>query len=150
LYSCQAGSAAVAATQKAFRRAFSKWCCTIATKELSTPPGDIARPHHRTRRFSPDLSGPRGELSCTDLDIAVNGERQVSDAAARAEAKDVIDRWNEQLVSSRDMLWSPAIPAALIAGTLWLDVFCPGCGTSRAICRRELVIGLLRMRRKIV
>jgi hypothetical protein len=71
LYSCQAGSAAVAATQKAFRRAFSKWCCTIATKELSTPPGDIARPHHRTRRFSPDLSGPRGELSCTDLDIAV-------------------------------------------------------------------------------
>jgi uncharacterized protein (DUF2252 family) len=32
---------------------------------LSTPPGNIARPHHRTRRFSPDLSGPRGELSCT-------------------------------------------------------------------------------------
>jgi hypothetical protein len=31
------------------------------------------------------------------------------------------------------MLWSPAIRAALIAGTPWLDVFCPGCGTSRAI-----------------
>jgi hypothetical protein len=28
------------------------------------------------------------------------------------------------------MLWPPAIPAALIAGTLWLDVFCPGCGTT--------------------
>jgi hypothetical protein len=113
------------------------------------PRGDIARPRRRTRRFSSDLSGPRGE-SCTGLDIAVNGERQVSDAAARAEAKDFIDRWNEQLVSSRDMLWSPTIRAALIAGTPWLDVFCPGCGTSRAICRRELVIGLLRMRRKIV
>jgi hypothetical protein len=29
------------------------------------------------------------------------------DAAARAEAKAVIERWNEQLAASRDMLWSP-------------------------------------------
>ena len=84
------------------------------------------------------------------LDIATNAKRQVADAAARAEAKAVVERWNEQLVASRDMLWSPTIRAALIAGTPWLDAFCPGCGTSRAICRRELVIGLLRMRRKIV
>jgi hypothetical protein len=38
----------------------------------------------------------------------------------------------------RDMLWSPAIRAALLAGTPWLDVFCPGCGTSRAIDLRTL------------
>src|SRR5271154_6008297 len=67
------------------------------------------------------------------LDIAINAKRQVADAAARAEAKAVIERWNEQLATSRDMLWSPTIRAALIAGTPWLDVHCPGRGTSRAI-----------------
>jgi hypothetical protein len=72
------------------------------------------------------------------LDIAIGAKRQVADAAARAEAKAVIERWNEQLVTSRDMLWSPTIRAALIAGTPWLDVFCPGCGTSRAINLRKV------------
>jgi hypothetical protein len=36
------------------------------------------------------------------------------------------------------MLWSPTIRAALIAGTPRLDVFCPGCGTSRAIDLRKV------------
>jgi hypothetical protein len=36
------------------------------------------------------------------------------------------------------MMWSPTIRAALIAGTPWLDVFCPGCGTSRAIDLRTV------------
>jgi hypothetical protein len=49
-----------------------------------------------------------------------------------------LERWNEQLVASRDMLWSPTIRAALIAGTPWLDVFCPGCGTSWAIDLRKV------------
>jgi hypothetical protein len=39
---------------------------------------------------------------------------------------------------ARDMLWSPTIRAALIAGTPWLDVFCPACGTSRAIDLRTV------------
>ena len=72
------------------------------------------------------------------LDIAINAKRQVADAAARAEAKAVVERWNDQLAASRDMLWSPTIRAALIAGTPWLDVFCPGCGTSRAIDLRTV------------
>jgi hypothetical protein len=72
------------------------------------------------------------------LDIATAAKRQVADAAARAEAQAVIGRWNEQLAASRDMLWSPTIRAALIAGTPWLDVFCPGCGTSRAIDLRKV------------
>jgi hypothetical protein len=67
------------------------------------------------------------------LDIAIKAKRQVADAAARAAAKGVVERWNEQLAASREMLWSPTIRAALIAGTPWLDVSCPGCGTSRAI-----------------
>jgi hypothetical protein len=71
------------------------------------------------------------------LDIATAAKRQVADAAARTEAKAVVERWNEQLAASRDMLWSPTIRAALIAGTPWLDVFCPGCGTSRAINLRK-------------
>jgi hypothetical protein len=31
-----------------------------------------------------------------------NAKRQVADAAARAEAKGVVERWNEQLAASRD------------------------------------------------
>jgi hypothetical protein len=60
------------------------------------------------------------------LDIAINAKRQVADAAARAEAKGVVERWNEQLAGSRNMRWSPTIRAALIAGTPWLEVLCPG------------------------
>src|ERR1700722_2651925 len=54
-----------------------------------------------------------------------------SDGTAHAEAEVVLGRWNRRLAS--DMLWSPTIRAALLAETLWLDVFCPGCGTSQAV-----------------
>jgi hypothetical protein len=36
------------------------------------------------------------------------------------------------------MLWSPTIRAALLAGPPWLDIFCPGCGTTKAIDLRTL------------
>jgi hypothetical protein len=42
------------------------------------------------------------------------------------------------LATGRGMLGSPTIRAALIAGTPWLDVFCPGCGTKRAIDLRTV------------
>jgi hypothetical protein len=74
-------------------------------------------------------TGPRHCQKCQ----AASGRRR---RARRSAA--VIERWNEQLVASRDMLWSPTIRAALIAGTPWLDVFCPGCGTSRAINLRKV------------
>jgi hypothetical protein len=64
--------------------------------------------------------------------------RDAADKAARAEAQAVIQRWNDQLSLGRDMLWSPTIRAAMLAGTPWLDVFCPGCGTSRAIDLRTI------------
>jgi len=67
------------------------------------------------------------------LDIKAGAIRNAADKAARAEAEVVIQRWNEQLALGRDMLWSPTIRAALLAGTPWLDVFCPGCGTGKAI-----------------
>jgi hypothetical protein len=72
------------------------------------------------------------------LDIGIKARRQVADATARAEAKAVIERWNEQLAAGREMLWSPTIRAALIAGIPWLDVHCSGCGTSRAIDLRTV------------
>jgi hypothetical protein len=59
------------------------------------------------------------------LDIGVKAKRRVADSAARAEAKAVVDRWNEQLAAGRDMLWSPTIRAVLMAGMQWLDVHCP-------------------------
>jgi hypothetical protein len=62
----------------------------------------------------------------------------MADKAARLEAELVIHRWNRRLATGRDMLWSPTIRAALVAGTPWLDVFCPGCGTSRAIDLRTV------------
>ena len=36
------------------------------------------------------------------------------------------------------MLSSPTIRAAMLAGTPWLDVFCPCCGTSSAIDLRTI------------
>jgi hypothetical protein len=62
----------------------------------------------------------------------------INAGAMRNEAEAVIQCWNEQLALGRDMLWSPTIRAALLAVTPWLDVFCPGCGTSRAIDLRTL------------
>jgi hypothetical protein len=35
-------------------------------------------------------------------------------------------------------LWSPTIQCAIVAGTPYLDVHCPGCRTSRAIDIRTL------------
>jgi hypothetical protein len=70
------------------------------------------------------------------LDMKERGD--AADRAVRAEAKTVIQRWNDQLALGRDMLWSPTIRAALLAGTPWLDVFCPGCGTSKAVDLRTV------------
>jgi hypothetical protein len=72
------------------------------------------------------------------LDIKAGAAKLKADRAARAEAEAVIQRWNDQLSRGRDMLWSPTIRAALLAGTPWLDVFCPNCGTSRAIDLRTI------------
>jgi hypothetical protein len=72
------------------------------------------------------------------LDIKAGVKQDAADKAARAHAEAVIERWNEQLALGRDMLWSPTIRAALLAGTPWLDVLCPGCGTSSAIDLRTI------------
>jgi hypothetical protein len=72
------------------------------------------------------------------LDIKASAKRGADDKASRAYAKAVVERWNEQLAAGQDMLWSPTIRAAMLAGTPWLDVFCPGCGTSKAVDLRTI------------
>jgi hypothetical protein len=62
------------------------------------------------------------------LDIKAGAAKLKAERAARTEAELVVDRWNRRLATGRDMRWSPTIRAALVAGTPWLDVFCPGCG----------------------
>jgi len=65
-------------------------------------------------------------------------KRDAADKAVRTEAEAVIQRWNDHLALGRDVLWSPTIRAALLAGVPWLDVFCPGCGTAKAIDLRTV------------
>jgi hypothetical protein len=50
----------------------------------------------------------------------------------------VIERWNAALAAGRGTLWSPTIRCATLAGMPWLDVYCPGCRTSRAIDIRTI------------
>jgi len=50
----------------------------------------------------------------------------------------VVDRWNAALSAENGALWSPTIRCAVMAGAPWLNVFCPGCGTGRAIDIRTI------------
>jgi hypothetical protein len=68
------------------------------------------------------------------LYMRANADKQ----AAHDEAVRVVERWNTALAAGRGALWSPTIRAAVTAGTPWLDVYCPGCRTSRAIDIRKI------------
>jgi hypothetical protein len=61
-----------------------------------------------------------------------------ADRAARDEAARVVDRWNRAVAACRDMWWSPTIRAAIVAGMPWLDVYCPGCRTTRSLDLRTI------------
>jgi hypothetical protein len=71
-------------------------------------------------------------------DIAASLRSNAADAAALDEARRVIKRWNRALAAARDIWWSPTIRAAIVAGTPWLDIYCPGCGTVRALDIRTI------------
>jgi hypothetical protein len=66
-------------------------------------------------------------------DLAAFVRAYAANHAARAEAEGVVQRWNDAIATGADIWWSPTIRAALVAGTPWLEVYCPGCQTSRAI-----------------
>jgi hypothetical protein len=61
---------------------------------------------------------------------------QAEAEAAREYAVRIVERWNLALAASNGALWS--IRAAIVAGMPWLDVYCPGCHTCRAIDIRTI------------
>jgi hypothetical protein len=63
---------------------------------------------------------------------------RAGDKASHDEALRVVELWKSDLAAGRDIWWSPTIRAAIVAGMPWLDVYCPGCQTSRAIDIRTL------------
>jgi hypothetical protein len=71
-------------------------------------------------------------------DLAAFVRAYAANQAAQDEAAQVVERWNKAIPPGRDIWWSPTIRAALVAGTPWLDVYCPGCQTSRAIDIRTI------------
>ena len=50
-------------------------------------------------------------------DIKASAAKFMADQVAHTEAEAVVDRWNRRLATGRNMLWSPTIQAALLAGT---------------------------------
>jgi hypothetical protein len=63
---------------------------------------------------------------------------RAAETAAHDDAARVIERWNAVIAAGRDTLWSPTIRCAIIADMPWLDVYCAGCRTSRAIDIRSI------------
>src|SRR5260221_5127073 len=83
----------------------------------------------------------RKNPSVADLrrERAADEAAKLRDRIARHAALRVIERWNAERRTSRSSpLWSPTIRCAVVAGTPWLDVYCPGCRTLRAIDIRTL------------
>jgi hypothetical protein len=65
--------------------------------------------------------------------LALYMRAPAAEKAARDEAVGVVERWNAATAAGRGVLWSPTIRTAIMAGMPWLNVYCPGCRTSRAI-----------------
>jgi hypothetical protein len=69
---------------------------------------------------------------------AERAQREAAEEAARKEALEIVEWWNHALSAGLGGLWSPTIRAAVLAGMPWLDVYCPGCRTGRALDIRTL------------
>jgi hypothetical protein len=84
----------------------------------------------------PEQHPTRKNASVAELREKRKAEMAVREAerAAQQAALGVVERWNAE----RSPLWSPTIRCATVAGTPWLDVYCPGCRTSRAIDIRRV------------
>jgi hypothetical protein len=80
----------------------------------------------------PEHDPPRSQ------ELAARMRADAADKAARDAAVRVVERWNAALSADKGALWSPTIRCAVIAGTPWLNLFCPGCNTSRAIDIRTI------------
>ena len=80
----------------------------------------------------PEHDPPRSQ------ELAARMRADAADREARDKAKRVVESWNAAIAAGQGALWSPTIRCAVIAGMPWLDVHCPGCGTSGAIDIRTI------------
>src|SRR5215467_5193782 len=94
-----------------------------------TPP---AAPRSAYTAEMPEHDQPRSER------LALYMREHAVEKAARDEAVRVVEQWNAAIAAGQGTMWSPTIRAAVLAGTPWLDVYCPGCRTSRAIDIRAI------------
>jgi hypothetical protein len=125
-----------------------EWYFTLAAETpVAMAPGDTGTPIAKVGTIAMPLIGfyppewegaPPPPTTYYEVLLPSGGTGWVPVTAARLEAELVIDRWNRRLATGRDMLSSPTIRASLVADTPWLDVFGPGCGTSRAIDLRTV------------
>src|SRR5260221_10491333 len=84
----------------------------------------------------PDDHPYRKTPSVADLrrQRAADEVAHAAEETTRKAALSIVERWNAE----RSVLWSPTIRCAITAGTPWLDVYCPGCRTSRAMDVRTI------------
>jgi hypothetical protein len=80
---------------------------------------------------------PEHDPTRTDR-LALYMRARAAEKAAHDDAVRVVAQWNIALAAGGGVLWSPTIRTAIMAGVPWLDVHCPGCGTSRAIDIRKI------------
>src|SRR5882762_6791659 len=80
----------------------------------------------------PEHDPPRSER------LAARMKEEAAYKAACDEATRVVERWKAEVASGSLILWSPTIQAAIMAGMPWLNVYCPGCKTIRAIDIRTI------------
>jgi hypothetical protein len=80
----------------------------------------------------PDHDPPRSQ------ELAALMRADAAEKAARDDAVAVVEQWNAAVAARHGALWSPTIRCAIAADRPWLDVHCPGCGTSRATDIRSL------------
>jgi hypothetical protein len=65
--------------------------------------------------------------------MALYMRERAAEKGAREEAVRVVEQWNASLAAGQGTMWSPTIRAAILAEMPWLDIYCPGCRTRRAI-----------------
>ena len=75
---------------------------------------------------------PEHDPTRTDR-MALYMRARAAEKAACEEAARVVEQWNASLAAGQGSMRSPTILAAILAGMPWLDIYCPGCRTSRAI-----------------
>jgi hypothetical protein len=102
------------------------------------PAAPSVRRQNASRKAHKSEWGPSWGVQTRGLDMRAVFKRDAADGAARAEAEAVIQRRKDQLALGGDMLWSPTIRAAMLAGPHGSTCSAPAGGTSHTIDLRTI------------